>query len=166
MLCALPPGEIPTYKQTSENPRGEQLLPLVRLPRILLKHRVGLFFWHNCFREVLLNPFMVMVYLPFMHSCLLNLSLVNKLFKKKILFKITHTLNSRTAVCLLMLWKGTSQVLGVGTGQTAWSALAALTSPAGCPHTLPSKRCSSDANWLTELLWAGAYGRGGRRGCG
>ena len=72
--------------------------PLVRLPRILLKHRVGLFFWHNCFRKVLFNPRMVMVYLPFLHSCWLNLSLVNELFKKKILFKITHTLNSRTAV--------------------------------------------------------------------
>lgn len=62
-----------------------------------------------------------------------------------------------------MLWKGTSQVLGVGTGQTAWSALAALSSPASCPHTLPSKRCPSDANWLTELLWEEAYGKGGER---
>ena len=63
-----------------------------------------------------------------------------------------------------MLWKGTSQVLGVGTGQTASSALAALSSPAGCPHTLPSKRCSSDAKWLAEPLREEAYGR--RRGEG
>lgn len=110
-----------------------------------------------------LNPCMVIFYLPFMHSCLLNVVLSTSYFKK-VLFKVTHTLNSRTALCIQMLWKGTSQVLGVGTGQTASSALAALSSPAGCPHTLPSKRCSSDANWLAEPLREEAYGR--RRGEG
>lgn len=117
-------------------------------PRVHLKH------WYIFLAQLLqrsscLNPRMTILHLPFMHFCLLNVSLVNELFWKR-LFKITHTLNSRTAVCIQILWKGTSQVLGVGTGQTAWSALAALSSPASCPHTLPSKQRSSAANWLTK----------------
>lgn len=99
-----------------------------------------------------------------MHSVLLIISFVNEVFKKKKkrCFEITHTPNSRTAVCIQTLWKGTSQVLGVGTGQTAWSALAVLFSPASCPHTLSSKLCSSDANWLTEQpLWRESLWRSG-----
>lgn len=45
-------------------------------------------------------------------------------------------------------WRAANLCLLPGpAGSSPW-----LFGPAGCPHTLPSKRCSSDANWLAEPL--------------
>ena len=68
LLCVLPSGETRTYKQTFENPRWKQWLPLVRFPTALLKQSRFVFLAQILQRSSYLIPCMVILYLPYTFS--------------------------------------------------------------------------------------------------